>query len=359
MVRHKIGSIAVWFVPPLALLGLILSAGDYVALSQLFLLALLFSCVLTAIHHAEVVAHRVGEPFGTLTLALAITTIEVGLILSIMLAGTGHEMLARDTIFSALMLICTGIVGLCLTVGSVKYGELAFKTAGATSALTALTVLAGICLVLPNYTTSAPGPLYVRGQLLFVAITSAVVWASFVWLQSGKHRDYFLPEEMELDHSTHAQLPSVKMTLFSVFALLTSLISVVGLAKLTSPRIEEVVRSAGLPVATLPVLIAFIVLLPETGAALRAAARKRLQTSMNLALGSALASIGLTIPAVVVAAILLNQPIALGIEPKHTAILAITLFVNALTFILAKANLLLGVVHLVLCATFLVTIILP
>ena len=296
------------------------------------LCAALVGAVLAAVHHAEVVAHRLGEPLGTLVLALAVTVIEAGLILALMLSGgPASAALARDTVYAAVMIICNGVVGLCVLVGGLRHREQAFRVEGASPALEALVALATLTLVLPSFTTSAPGGAYAPSQLVFAGVCSLALWGVFVFAQTVRHRDYFLPP-LAVDDDAHLPPPSVGAAAASGGLLVVSLVAVVGLAKALSPTIEAVVQAAGVPDSVVGVAIALLVLLPETLAAVRAAAANRLQTSMNLALGSALASIGLTIPAVASASLLLGIPVVLGLDPKDLVLLALTFVVAAITF---------------------------
>ena len=320
----------------------------------------LVGAVIAAVHHAEVVAHRVGEPFGTLVLAVAVTVIEVALIVSMMLAGGADKAaLPRDTVFSAVMIICTGVVGLCVLVGGLHHHEQRFQLDGAASALAALVVLAGLTLAMPSFTTSSVGPTYTVSQLTFVAVSSLVLWAAFVFVQTVRHRDYFLPPHNADDEDTHAHPPSNAQAWLSFGLLMVSLVTVVGLAKQLSPYIESGVAAMGAPKAVIGIAIALLVLLPETWAAIRAARADRLQTSMNLALGSALASIGLTIPVVVVAAVWLELPLELGLAPKDLLMLMLTFLVSAITLSTGRTNVMLGAVHLVLFASFLFLSLVP
>ena len=321
---------------------------------------MLVGAVIAAVHHAEVVAHRVGEPFGTLVLAVAITVIEVALIVSMMLAGGADKAsLPRDTIYSAVMIICTGVVGLCLLVGGLHHHEQSFQLAGASSALAALVALAGLSLVMPTFTTSAGEGLYTVSQLVFVGLSSVALWLVFVFVQTVRHRDYFLPPQNASDEAVHAQPPTVAQAWASFGLLLVSLVSVVGLAKQLSPTIEAGVAAMGAPKAVIGIAIALLVLLPETWAAVRAARADRLQTSMNLALGSALASIGLTIPAVVLASVLLELPLVLGLTPKDLVLLTLTSMVSTITLATGRTNVMQGAVHLVLFAAFLFLSLVP
>lgn len=350
-----------WLVPPAAAGIWAAASGSSSSLSLVTacVVALLAS-VFAAVHHAEVVAHRLGEPFGTLVLALAITIIEVALIVSVMLAGgPGQATLPRDTVYSAVMLIMTGVVGLCLLVGGWHHHEQSFQVAGASSALAALVALAGLSLAMPVFTTSSPGGTYTTSQLVFVAVSSLALWAVFVFVQTVRHRDYFLPPTGSDDEARHAEPPATWQAWVSLVLLLFSLVVVVGLAKQLAPVIERGVMAWGAPKAVVGVIIAMIVLMPETWAAVRAARANRLQTSINLALGSALASIGLSIPAVVVAAVWLDLPLELGLEPKDLALLVLSVLVSAFTLGSGKTNLMQGAIHLVLFAAFLFLALVP
>jgi Ca2+:H+ antiporter len=349
-----------WMIPvgAAALLGgsLIVLNGLVAAMCAVALIG----AVIAAVHHAEVVAHRVGEPFGTLVLAIAITVIEVALIVSVMLTGGSDKAeLPRDTIFAAVMIITTGVVGICLLVGGLHHHEQSFQLDGANTALAALVALAGLSLVMPAFTTSSEGGTYTVSQLAFVAASSLALWAAFVFVQTIRHRDYFLPPTNAADESVHAQPPSNAQTWASFGFLLLSLTAVVGLAKQLSPTIESAVAAAGAPKAVIGIVIAMLVLLPETWAAVRAARADRLQTSMNLALGSALASIGLTIPTVVVAAVLLELPLVLGLQPKDLVMLTLAFLVSTITLGTGRTNVMQGAVHLVLFAAFLFLTLVP
>lgn len=317
----------------------------------------LIGAVISAVHHAEVVAHTIGEPFGTLVLAVAITVIEVALIVSMMLAGGADKAaLPRDTIHAAVMIICTGVVGLCLLVGGLRHHEQVFRLEGASSALAALVTLSGLSLVLPGFTTSAPGGAYTPAQLGFVALSSLVLWLVFVFVQTVRHRNYFLQPE---DVALHAAPPPPRQAWISFGLLLVALVAVVGLAKRLSPSIEAGLALLGAPKAVTGIAIAMLVLLPETWAAVRAALANRLQTSMNLALGSALASIGLTIPVVGAVALMLDLPLELGLLPKDIVLLSLSFIVSAITLGSGRTNVMLGAVHLVLFGAFLFLALVP
>jgi Ca2+:H+ antiporter len=321
--------------------------------------AALLASVIAAVHHAEVIAHRVGEPFGTLVLALAVTVIEVSLIVSMMRStGAGASTLARDTVFATVMIICNGVVGLCLLAGSLRHHVLAFRVEGTTPALAVLATLTTLTLVLPTLTTSTAGPTFTVGQLIFAGVVSLVLYAVFIFVQTARHRDFFLPDGIAPENTHAVSLPA-NVAWLSFALLLASLVAVVGLAKVLAPSIESVVKAAGLPLEVVGIAIALMVLLPETWAAVRAALRNRMQISFNLALGSALATIGLTIPAVAATSIALKLPLALGLPPKEVAMLALSLLLSSMTLTGGRATVLQGAVHLVMFAVFLFLAIVP
>lgn len=318
---------------------------------------LLIGSVLSAVHHAEVVAHKVGEPFGTIILALAITVIEVALIVSLMVAGGDNSAyLARDTVFAAIMLILNGILGLCLLIGGLKHHEQFFGQKSASTALITLMAILVLTLVLPNFTSSTAGPTYSPAQLVFVAIASLILYSSFIMMQTVRHRDYFLSED---DQHHHAEPPSTKVALTSLVFLLVCLGIVVLLAKALSPAIENIVMTIGAPKTLVGVIIAAVVLLPEGMAALNAAHRNRLQTSINLALGSALASIGLTIPAVVIVCLLYDINMVLGLDLKSIVLLILSMFTVMIALNQGRTNMLYGIVLLVNLAAYVFTVIVP
>jgi Ca2+:H+ antiporter len=362
MNRNLFNHVPLWSlaVPIVACVMLAVSRGSssgWVLLS--LAAAVLIASVLVAVHHAEVIAHRVGEPFGTLVLALAVTLIEVSLIVSMMRsAGAAASSLARDTVFATVMIICNGVVGLCLLVGSLRHHVLAFRVEGTTPALAVLTTLTTLTLVLPMLTTTTPGPTFSSSQLVFVGMVSLVLYAVFVFVQTGRHRGFFLPEGAESEDA-HAVPPAAFAAWLSLALLLLSLVAVVGLAKKIAPSIEQAVAAAKMPQAVVGIAIALMVLLPETWAAVRAAACNRMQISFNLALGSALATIGLTIPAVAVTAIALGLPLSLGLPPKEVALLALTLLLTSMTLTGGRATVLQGAVHLVVFAVFLFLAMVP
>ena len=346
------------YIPVVAVAALILTWGRDLPPPMVIIVALLLAgAVLAAVHHAEVVAHRVGEPYGSLVLAVAVTIIEVALIVTLMISGGDKtQALARDTVFAAVMITLNGILGISLLVGALRRRIAVFNPEGTGGAFATVATIATLSLVLPSFTTSRPGPEFSPAQLAFAAVASLALYLLFVTVQTRRHRDYFLPITTAgkvIDAEEHADPPTSKQARTSLGLLLVALVAVVGLAKGVSPSIEAAVAAAGMPQAVVGVVIALLVLLPETIAAVRAAARDRMQTSLNLALGSAMASIGLTIPAIAIAMIWLDGPLLLGLGGTQMVLLALTVGVGTLTVVPGRANVLQGGVHLGLLAVFL------
>jgi Ca2+:H+ antiporter len=345
-------------VPVVAVLVLVATYGRDPAPVVVGLVAVVLAgAVLSAVQHAEVIAHRLGEPFGSLVLAVAVTVIEVALIVTLMVSGGSKtESLARDTVFAAVMITCNGIVGLSLLAGARRFGVSNFNPEGTGAALATVVSLATLSLVLPTFTSSAQGPRFSPAQLAFAAVASLVLYALFVLNQTVRHRDFFLPVTPTGDVAPaeqHADPPTVRAAWTSLAMLVLALVAVVGLAKVESPSIEAGVEAVGFPPSFVGVVIALLVLLPETLAAFRAATRDRVQISLNLSYGSAMASIGLTIPAIAVASVWLEGPLTLGLGPVHIVLLVLTVVVSILTVIPGRATRLQGAVHLILFAAFL------
>lgn len=346
-----------WATFGLATLGSSGSSGPLMTGVQI---AALIAGVLAAVFHAEVVAHRVGEPFGTLVLAIAVTSIEVALIVSLMLAGgEAASGLARDAVFASVMIILNGMVGICLLSGGRRHGEQSFGLYGVSTALATLAAISVLTLVLPNYTTSAPGPVYSSSQLAFIAAVSLALYGTFVMVQTVRHRDYFLPSAAATDEEVHAPPPPREMALSSGVLLFICLGAVVLLAKALSPALEAAIAGAGAPKTVVGIVIAAVVLLPESIAAYQAARANRLQTSLNLALGSALASIGLTIPAVAIVSLATGWTLSLGIDTKSTVLLVLSLIVASLSLGTGRTTVMQGTIHLVIFAVYLFTAIVP
>lgn len=311
---------------------------------------LLFATVFAAVHHADIVAHRIGEPLGSIVLAVAVTVIEVSLIVSMLLtAPAGESAIARDTVFAAIMITLNGIVGLCLLSGGVRYHETGFQARAATSALAVLGTVAVLALVLPNFTLALPGPVYATSQLVFVSVVSLALYALFLYVQTISHRSDFLDAVTPMPVAG----PAPRAAFVAATGLLPlALLAVVLLAELLAHPVEDAIAGAGLPKALAGVVIALVVLMPEGTAALKAARSNRLQTSLNLALGSALASICLTIPTVAILSLVLGQTLILGLAAEHIVLLVLSLFVATLTLATGRTTVLHGGIHLVIFAAF-------
>jgi Ca2+:H+ antiporter len=335
---------------------------DLPLIAVILIALVLGGTVLAAVHHAEVIAHKVGEPFGSLILAVAVTVIEVALIITLVISGgPDAATLARDTVFAAVMITTNGIVGISLVVGAIRHKIVNFNAEGAGALLATVTALAVLTLVLPTF-TSAPGQQFSPSQLAFVAVASLALYGMFVATQTRVHRDFFLPvtkagKPVEADD--HAEAPTKRAALISLGLLVVALVSVVGLAKIESPSIEAGVVAVGFPPSFVGVVIALLVLLPESIAAIRAARADRIQTSLNLALGSAMASIGLTIPAIALASVFLAGPLVLGLGSTQIVLLLLTVVVSILTLAPGRATRLQGGVHLVLFGAFIFLSIAP
>ena len=335
--------------------GLLVHEGWFSAIGAM----LLIGSVLSAVHHAEVVAHKVGEPFGTIILAICITILEVSLIISLMIAGGEKAMTyARDTVFAAIMLILNGIIGVCIWIGGVKFKEQFFARTSATTSLVSLVAILTMTLILPNFTTSKVGPYYTTSQLIFVSFASLMIYGTFLMVQTVRHRNYFIVVS-EKDEIETAEPPTVFKTFMSLGLLILCLAVVVFMAKALSPTIEGLVEDFGAPKSLVGVIIAAVVLLPEGIAAIRAAKNNKIQSSLNLALGSALASIGLTIPAVSAVCIFYDIPLVLGLDKKSIILLALSVFTVMLSLSRGKTNILYGMVLLVNLAAYIFYILEP
>jgi Ca2+:H+ antiporter len=346
-----------WLLPLAALIAALVLGKEGGWIAGAILAVLLIGSVIAAVHHAEVVAIWLGEPFGTLVLTLAVTIIELSLIISLMLTGKPNPALPRDAVHAVVMLVLNGLAGICIVAGTLRHREQEFRTLGANAFLAVLMPMAILVLVMPNYTLTMPGPYYSTLQETFVGGVCLALYLVFLFVQTVRHQDYFLPSSGTEDDAL-AKLPG-RLGAMSSGLLLLSLVAVVLLAKFLSPHIEQTIAAVGAPVKLAGVIVAVIVLLPESFAAINAARNNRLQTSINLALGSAVACIGLTIPSVVAISIWLRQPLELGIDQENTVLLVLSFLVAMLTYGQGRTNLLFGFVHLVLLASYVFLIFAP
>ncbi len=354
-----------WMFPVLAVLlfaavavsgyGFTLSPGGLAFATML--LAVLFGTVFAAVHHAEVIAHRIGEPYGTLLLTLAVTVIEVALIAAMMLGDQEVPALARDTVFAVVMIVCNGLVGVCIFVGGLRYREQDFQVTGSNLYLSVLFVLATITLILPDYTLTTPGPMYSAAQLGFVSVVTILLYGVFLYTQTIRHQNYFVSQaSVNAEGQIHV---SNRLLAFSIMLLLVSLVGVVLLAKKFSLVVDVGTAWIGAPPAAAGVLVALLILLPESVAAVNAARENDLQKSINLALGSSIATIGLTIPAVAAAAYALNKQLVLGLNPQGSVLLILTFMLSMLTFGTGRTNILFGLIHMVVFAVFVFLVFIP
>jgi Ca2+:H+ antiporter len=320
------------------------------------LLVILFGTVFAAVHHAELIAERIGEPYGTLLLTLAVTVIEVALIATIMLGDKPVPTLARDTVFAVVMIVCNGLVGICILAGGLRYREQDVQVSGSSLYLSVLFVLATITLIMPNYTLTTPGPVYSAVQLGFVSVVTVLLYGVFLYTQTILHRNYFVSGAAAAGDGTPI---SNRVLGLSTVLLLVSLLAVVLLSKKFSLVVDAATQRIGAPPAFAGVLVAFLILLPESVAAVTAARRNDLQKSINLALGSSLATIGLTIPAVAVAAYALDKQLVLGLNEQEMVLLVLTFILSMLTFGTGRTNILFGLVHLTVFAIFVFLVFVP
>jgi len=331
-----------------------LSGAGWFSFVSLWLFAVILVACFAAVRHAEVIAERLGEPLGTLVLTLAVTGIEVTLIAAVMYAGKGKEALARDAMFAVVMIVLNGMVGLSLLLGGLRYREQTYNLQGANAFLAVIIPIAVLGLVLPNFTVSTPGPVLSPPQATFLIIISVVLYGVFLAIQNLRHREYFIDLATGAARA-HAHAPSRGMAMHAVL-LLVYLAAVLLLAKQIALPINHATDVLHAPTALGGFLVSVLVLAPESLGAARAALANQLQRAVNLLLGSVLASISLTIPAVLVIGLLTGQTIVLGLDAVDSTLLVLTLAVSTLTFASARTNVLLGAVHLVLFLAYLMLI---
>ena len=323
------------------------------------LLAVLCGVILAAavaiVRHAEVLAHRFGEPAGTLLLTLAITGLEVAMVAFVMSTGEEKPTLARDTMFAVVMLVLNGFMGLALLLGGLYHREQAYNLHSANAFLVLILPLTVLGLVLPNYTRQTPGPTLSTFQMVFLSIMSVAVYAIFLYVQNGRHRGYFMAMEEAAEAKTIAPNEShhsVKSTLYHAAMLGFYSLPLVLLAKQMAAPLDAAVLKLGAPMMLSGFVMAFLVLTPESIAAIRAALENRLQRSVNILLGSVLASIGLTIPLVIAVSLAMGRQLVLGLDGAETVMLLLTLVTATVTFSLPRTNVLLGCVHLLLFGVY-------
>lgn len=328
---------------------------------------LLANAILTAVHNSENIALKIGPSLGTIVLALSVTVIEVAFIINMMKhSPQAAATIARDAVFAAVMIVANGTIGISILLGGMKHRELSFQKVGTSSLMGSLAILTVLTMILPNYTTSTGGGTYNISQLIFVSLASLFIYFSLVWAQTSSHKTYF-SDDIVSDSATAADEatggatppPSNQEAWMSFVRLVLSLVAVIGLAKLLSPTFEAALDYINAPPSTVGIVIALLVLAPETLAALNSAKSKQLQTTLNLALGSAAASIALTIPTVTVYSLVTVSPLVLGLDPKNICFLLLTFIVSAFTFGTGRATSLHGLMHLMILFSYLILSFIP
>jgi Ca2+:H+ antiporter len=321
----------------------------------IFLFAIIMGSVLSAVRHADNLAERLGEPFGTLVLTISITSIEVVSISTIMLEGANNPTLVRDTLFAVVMIILGGMVGLSLLLGALRHQEQSHNLQGSNAYLGVIVPLAVLTLVMPNFTLTTPGPLFSSAQEIGLAILCLGLYGIFLALQTGRHRGFFtLGEETEDEHPHHPK--SGDSTLKSALLLIAYLACIVFLVHQLSLPIDYAIETLSAPVALGGLVLAVLVATPEAIGAIKAARENRLQRSVNIFLGSVLSTIGLTVPTMLAISWLIGRNIILGVEHTSLVLLLLTLAVSVITFSSGRTNLLQGAVHVVLFLAYLMLI---
>jgi Ca2+:H+ antiporter len=323
--------------------------------------AFLLGTVFIVLHHAEALAMDMREPFGTLLLTIAVTVIEVSIIVSVMLHGDPNPYLAREAVFSVVMIVCTGLVGTCLTLGALRNYEQDLKQQGTSAFLGVLLTLAVLILILPDFTLTASPGSFSALQLVFVSLLSLLLYCSFLFMQMVRHRHYFVDDNAEHHKESARPSRSVLEIALHAICLVAGLLAVVFLAKRVAAGVEDGLKALQVEQgdAIVGALIAFLVLLPEALVAIRAAMRNELQRALNVSLGSALATIGLTIPSVATISLLTGNPLILGLGGGDIILLAVTLTLCIISFGTGRTNVLTGIVHLVVFFAYLLLIAIP
>ena len=335
-----------------------LSSAAWFALVSLWLFGVILLSAFAVVRHAEALAAKLGEPYGTLVLTLAVTGIEVMMIAAIMYAGKGNSALARDAMMAVMMIVLNGMVGLSLLLGGLRYHEQSYNLQGANAFLAVILPLAVLGLVLPTFTLSTPGPTLSPLQAGFLIFMSVVLYGVFLAIQTTRHRDYFTAPrsgELGVAGGEHPGRGVHSIGLHSTL-LFAYVLPLVVLSKQIAVPINHAVQVLHAPPALAGFLVSVLILSPESLGAVRAALANELQRSVNILLGSVLASIGLTIPAVLAIGFSTGHEIVLGLDAVGSILLLLTLAVSTLTFSAYRSNVLLGVVHLLLFLTYLLFI---
>jgi Ca2+:H+ antiporter len=332
-----------------------------IALTLVFLwllVAVLWSAI-SVVRHAECLAIKCGEPYGTLILTLSAISIEVMMISAAMLHGANNPTLARDMMFAVVMIALNGLIGLSLLLGGLRHHEQVYNLQGASAYLNAIMALTVLGLVFPNFTTSLAGPRLSAVQEIFLATTSLGLYAIFLLIQTSRHRSYFLESKKVQGESTSNHHPQVRSMGYHIGMLFIYLIVVIGLAEKFAIPLDNFIERFGMPQAFGGAIVAALVLAPEALSGINAARKNQLQRAVNILHGSVLASIGLTIPAVLTIGMISGRSVTLGLEGGNQPLLLLTLGASVVTFMSGKTNVLQGCIHLLLFAVFILLIFCP
>ncbi len=327
--------------------------------------SLMIGCVLFVVRNADHLAELLPEPYGTLVLTLSSTIIEVSLMLQVMMNGRENPSLLRDTVFAILMISMNGMVGLSITSGGWRHREQEFNLRGALSFVQLIAPLSLMLLIMPNYTISTDGPTLDLHQEIYLGILCVVVYVLFLMLQTGRHRSYFdhLDAAMEYKpnqpHTPNVRARNWTTVLKFVFGLLGSLIPVVLLSEYLGEIIGYGIEELHAPTALGGLIIASLGLTSEAIGSIRAALANRMQRAVNICLGSALSTIGLTVPTTLIIASCLGMELVLGLDGTNSTLLMATLLITMMTFVSGGANILQGIVHLMLFVGYFIFILFP
>ena len=330
-------------------------SGPILAASMTWLVIVVALSAFAVVRHAEAVAVRIGEPLGTLVLTIAVTGIEVMMITAAMSMGHGHPAMARDAMFSVVMIVLNGMVGVVLLIGGLRYHEQTYNLQGVNAFLSMIVPLSVLGLILPNF-TSAPGPTISRTHAGFAIVVSLGIYAVFLAIQTFRHRHYFLSGSEEDGEGSGHGAGEIQSGWYHGTFLIVYLLPLVILSKVLAGEMEEVIEKLHAPAALGGLLVAALVLSPESLTAVRAALGNHLQRSLNILLGSALATIALTIPAVLIVGLITGQTVYLGVEAPNMIMLSLTLVMSILTFSTPRTNVLLGAVHVLLFLAYVMLI---
>jgi len=326
---------------------------------SLLIIALVFWTVFVVLGHAEAIAHRIGEPFGTLVLTLSVTAIEASVIVSVMLHGEPNPAIARESVFSTVMIVTAGVVGLCLVLGGLRHHQQEYKRLGTGALLSVVIALSALTLVLPNFTLAAGPGEFSPIQLAFISLICLLLYGTFVYQQMTRRRDDFLDDVAPPAEEHHA--PASHGLPLSFLMLGVGLIGIVMLAEHVAAGLEGGLAAmhVGQVDAIVGAFIATLVLMPETVAAIRAAMRNELQRSLNIALGSACATIGLTVPVVAAVSLMTDHPLTIGLGPGDTVLLLLSLAISIVSFGQGRTTVITGFVHLIVFIAYLLLIAVP